>query len=970
MRANELLITLLAGLFIVPSGVRAGQAVCPSVADNSIASYPSEMRQNVGGRSPVKIKGRENMLLIKFDLSAVPRDAVITSATLRLKLAGPKFRLRQVGVSTISTDWIEGPDRADGEHDYSCFMWPGPRTATWAGPGSTICDVIFGNGGSIGSYTFARPEADGWWAIDVDPRIVAAMRADSFGLVVQDETGMWAPRRVNIPVEMREKKRFAPTLTVTWGPPDRIRPSAVTGLRVSTDGLEDGQVLLEFASGGDDGDRGTALGYEIRYLQDARITRANWQHATLVPRWQTPRPRQPAQTVRAWITGLQPGAAYSFGVVAYDKSGNRSDIASIEPVRLPGPTPPPRLRHLKPLPLPRGSALVVADKMGLWAADELSRVDPVTGNILVGDKYVAEKARAGSHVWDGQNHTVKLTALRGEVVAFNLVIEALQGALKGIRVKPKALRGPGGASIPADRFKLHRVWYLRSKNRYYGEATPPLDRPLDIPAKDNKVVGQKNQSVYVDLYVPHGIPAGIYRGTLQVRSSGVKGAVNVQVEVLDLDMPDELSFVIELNSYGWRGSREDYYAMHRLAHLHRLSYNVLSYGHCDSVSVPFLPKIEGEGAQARVVDWSPWDTWMGPLLDGSAFADLPRGPVPIAHFYLPFHENYPAKIAKHYAKPEFFRDEPKGPDGKFDYTAWKDYVAEHDVDIREAFDKTWHETAAAVAKQWREHLIEKGWTKTEFQIFCNNKHYFRNPKKGRNYYKATSLWTLDEPSYGRDFRALGYIYRVFRDVLAGDPLNVVCRGDISRPQWQGDRLDGVSDLSVVSGAFYKYQTIIQRRRVLYGDRYWKYGGGLGPTQDNAGLVALYVKNWTLGADGGLAYWTSFGGSGDAWNKPVTLRVVHLKGGHGYRGPVATTRLKAQRRAEQDIELMNMLARQPGWSRNRVARAVAAAVNLASKTEARGADDPGRTRFRDVHVRDLARIRYALAKEILAAQKGR
>ncbi|MFQ6049029.1 MAG: hypothetical protein ACE5K7_06665, partial [Phycisphaerae bacterium] len=524
------------------------------------------------------------------------------------------------------------------------------------------------------------------------------------------------------------------------------------------------------------------------------------------------------------------------------------------------------------------------------------------------------------------------------------------------------------ASIAAERFRLHRLWYLRSKGRYYGEAAPLLRRALQIPSPDNPVPGQRNQAVYVDLYVPHGIAAGSYRGELAVRSSAGQGSLGVQINVLDLDMPDELNFVIELNAYGWRGERTDYWAMHRLAHLHRLGYNVLSYGHCDSVKVPFMPKLVGQGADARIVDWGPWDRWMGPLLDGSAFADLPRGPVPIPHFYMPFHENYPTKIAAHYARPDFFKDQPKGSDGKFDYQAWKDFVAENDVDIRQAFDRTWKQAARGVARQWRQHFEEKGWTRTQFQIFCNNKHFYRDPARSGAYRKATSLWTLDEPSYGRDFRALGYIYRSFKQPFAGSKLKVVCRGDISRPQWQGDRLDGAIDLAVVSRAFYRYNHMIQRRRVLYGDRFWVYGGGQGPDHDNAALVGLYIKNWTLGADGGLAYWTSFRGGAEAWDRPERLAIVHLRGGHGYKGPVATTRLKAQRRAQQDVELMVMLARQPGWGRNRVARAVATAVNRVLQAQAGPADDPAGTRFEQLRAANLACIRLALAREILAARR--
>ncbi len=56
----------------------------------------------------------------------------------------------------------------------------------------------------------------------------------------------------------------------------------------------------------------------------------------------------------------------------------------------------------------------------------------------------------------------------------------------------------------------------------------------------------------------------------------------------------------------------------------------------------------------------------------------------------------------------------------------------------------------------------------------------------------------------------------------------------------------------------------------------------------------------MGCEGGLAYWTSF--HGNDWDVP--------------------DRLAAQRRAEQDIELLNLLAKQEGWSARRVARAAA------------------------------------------------
>ncbi len=751
----------------------------------------------------------------------------------------------------------------------------------------------------------------------------------------------------------------------------------MSDLRISTDDLDDGQAVLSFAAGGDDGDKGTALGYEIRYLAGKKINAKNVKDAAVVRRWQTPRPKAAGQTVKAWITNLEPGQKYCFAVTAYDQSGNRSPLAVSNLVKLPE-TKAPRLAHLKAPHVLKGSPVEVDGKMALWVTDELTKVDPVSGKVLDGSGYIASEDRNGSYVWDGKHHTVRITALKGEVVGFNLVVEALNGDLNDIRVSPAALKADKHGVIAAKAVVPHRVWYACDKRggtpAYYGNAAPVLAGPLAIPAADNKIPGQKNQSVYVDLYVPRDIPAGTYRGPLIVTSSAGEGKINIALNVLDLTMPAKLDYIIELNAYGW--TRPDdikgWFAMHRLAHRHRTGYNVLGYGHCQSVTVPFMPKLKGEGAAAKITDWTAWDRWMGPLLDGSVFADLPRGPVPIPHFYLPFHENYPAKIKEHYARPEFFANEPTNAKGMFDFVAWKDRLAATDVDIRKAFDKTWQDEAAAIARQYREHFIAKGWTQTEFQIFCNDKLNFRqpktqNPNETGGWQHATSLWTLDEPSYGRDFRALGYLLRAFKPSLEGEPLNVITRGDVSRPEWQGDRLDGAVDVTVVSGALYRYQGIIQSRRILKGSKYWFYGGGNGPRGDDAAIEAVYIKTWTMGCDGGLAYWTSFEKDED-WNRSQQLAVVYMKDANGYKGPVATVRLKAERRAEQDIELMNMLAQQPGWNRTRVARAIAAAVNLTSNTVSKGADDPGQTSFRDIHAADLAKIRYALQQEILAARK--
>jgi hypothetical protein len=206
---------------------------------------------------------------------------------------------------------------------------------------------------------------------------------------------------------------------------------------------------------------------------------------------------------------------------------------------------------------------------------------------------------------------------------------------------------------------------------------------------------------------------------------------------------------------------------------------------------------------------------------------------------------------------------------------------------------------------------------------------------------------------------LGFLYRTFKAPFKGTTLKVVTRGDVSRPQWQGDRLDGACDIYVVSSAFNSHRALIQRRMHEHGDRYWFYGGSPAPTADLTQLAALYLKRWSMGCEGGLAYWTSF--HGNKWDKPDPLACV-LSARHGYAGlAIPTARIAAQRRAQQDIELLTLLSRKKGWSRRRAARALAASINLISDTTSRNADDPGKTTFKSIRAADLMKIRRALLR---------
>ena len=214
------------------------------------------------------------------------------------------------------------------------------------------------------------------------------------------------------------------------------------------------------------------------------------------------------------------------------------------------------------------------------------------------DKVAREELRASvdpsavlNSVWDGT--TIGLFGGRNEVVAFNLVIESPVEDLTGVTVSFDRLTGPGGAeiySVPASGdgvfdwvgrpIELFYVRYLQIKgvgrlvyNDYderhvperfrrpfedngYGTALPGtgwVDRPdhdMHYPdiAVPMELVGTfdvsagTSQGVWVDIYIPSDVPAGVYTGQVTVGVSGQADVlVPVLLEVMPFSLPDEPS---------------------------------------------------------------------------------------------------------------------------------------------------------------------------------------------------------------------------------------------------------------------------------------------------------------------------------------------------------------------------------------------------------------------------------------------
>lgn len=689
--------------------------------------------------------------------------------------------------------------------------------------------------------------------------------------------------------------------------------------------------------------------------------------------------RVPAELVRAMAEGVSYGLAITDekGQTYWNNNVHSREQSGFEPYLLVSGEPDPSLKppaSLASTPRPglvlpsplrsieRASAKpadpVVHDGLRVWAYGECEKAHPVSGNLLeeVGaDRYAGAPAgeyRRGNPVWEGGTSTVRLAGARNEFVAFQLCVEAISGKATNIRVAPRDLTGPNGARIPAHRVRLLQDWYVRD-GEWFPEVGRPLEGNFNIPDARNGIAGQRNQSLLVELYVPHNTPAGTYQGALEVVAEGVsRFQVPLQLRVHGFTLPNSLAFAVDLNAYGPPGDAEMELQFQRMAHEHRATLNILGYSQAGRATEGYVPPLEGSGKSIRVKDWSEFDRRFGRYFDGSAFADLPRASVPLRHTYLPFCEGWPSDIRQHY------RYQPTT-------TEYPALIAEHALKappVEQAFDAQFQDEFRAVVKEFARHFREKGWNRTEFQFYLNDKYYYKDPKQGG---RGSSWWLLDEPMHRDDWLALQFFGRMFRESVheaLGQPgpkdPQFRFRADISRPQWQRDWLDGLVDLMCVSGEFFRKNELCMDLQRTQGIRFWHYATGNDIQVSNLTGEAWALQAYLAGADGILP-WNSLGGD-TSYDQPTPTTILYPGERFGVHGPLASLRLKAFRRGQQDVEYLALLAQKRGWSREQLAAAVTPLINLDFKTRERFVDDAGTPLFERLSGEQFSRIRASVA----------
>ena len=905
-----LFLALVAGFAVRARGADQSAVRLPVTRDTWFSNVGKESDCNTGGSPQLKLKSIQEMSLVDIDPSPL-KGHVIRKATLHVRKRGDE-PLHRVTVSSFAAEWVEGTAPSyEPQKGSSCFNWMRYPDVPWAYPGSDLTAVTLGQGGTIWhSAEATAPDPDGWMEIPVDPAVVAARVAGiSKGFLLFDDTGSeWTragekftfrlfPNRF---VSSRDQNRqSAPYFAVESGARDHEPPDAPTDLKSEISDLPSGEAEVSWVTPADHGSAGVA-GFFVEI------------NGNPVPQYLVPAPRTAGQRVTMHLrdVNLKGGEEAEFRVKAVDGAGNVGPAARF--------TVKTSDERLDPLPgkdpglFQSGGTLPTIGGAQVAIIDALDKVQPSTGKMIPPQ---TAGYFTGNHFWSAKEKRIRLSAARNEFVSFQILLRHPE--------RPVTAR----LEFPANEAPVS----------FYEYRTVPTPAGLmpDPLVSGNHIAAGEGASLLCEIYVPHEITPGAHPGTLILSSADEQLTLQVDLTVWDFTLPDSLSFICELNCYDLPPNERDYY---RLAHANRTVIDRVPYSQRGAPADGCAPPWDGKS-----LDWSEWDKRFGPLLDGSAFNELPRKGVPLDVFYLPLNENWPTPM-----------------EGNYNESYWAD----------QAFPASYRRNFVEVSRQFAKHFKEKGWDRTRFLGFFNGKVDY----KRHGWSHASSPWLLDEPANFQDFWALHWFGKAFHEGV--DPVvggaRMLFRCDISRPQWQRDVLDDVLNYNVVGGgAFHQYHRLVMDRKHQFHQLVVPYGTTNDPADSNTQPVGWCLDSWTLEGDGVLPWQVI--GSNDSWKHGEDTCLFYPGDPVGSKSPIPSIRLKAYLRGEQDVEYLALLAKHERQSQRQLGRRVRDLLNLNAQRKGTGftaGEDAGVIQFADLKPQDAWRIRERVGAVISAARDRR
>jgi hypothetical protein len=370
-------------------------------------------------------------------------------------------------------------------------------------------------------------------------------------------------------------------------------------------------------------------------------------------------------------------------------------------------------------------------------------------------------------VFSKKRGSVSLAGARNETVAFQVVIS---GEAKDVSIALDGLKGAG--EIPASRVEMSLISFV---NPGKGEAEgdfPDICVPLrfiggklDVPYAVKGLMaprgGQKVGMVLIEISIPADAAPGKYSGALKV-SGGAVAELKVELAVWDFAIHAAPSVTFEGNSYespansldlghnnpyvpAPKASTEVVHKFYQMFNRHRMFMNLFQ-AHSQRGKGIRAPALSGYGKDTQC-DWKTWDEQWGPVLSGEIFED--KQPPP--YFYLPFNLHWPYG----------YSHDPEMKDQRIDFRKNPD-------DIHKSLVPEWEETFKAVARQVVEHLAEKGYKQTVFQVMLNHKRH--GSEGGADKPNTLCPWRTDE-SYDKSDYAIHQWFAKLTNEFMRDPAN-------------------------------------------------------------------------------------------------------------------------------------------------------------------------------------------------------
>ncbi len=863
----------------------------PVTTDVGICAHPREVHYNTGANTRIRVKGNEHYYLFTVDAGKL-KNKGIASARLHLKLTKGGFH--KLALATVPGEWVEGIGRNQTVKGATCFTHRRYPDLPWTPAGGTFTAATFNNPRMLWKPVSFQKGKDGWVSIEIPPVMLRAMRAGLVsGLALAGETGQ---TRENHDIYTREQNASAPYVTVALGPrqgraADRRHPPRVDPAPRFAD-PNHGAIRVDPT------------------FESAAATRNHpdvWAH-----RIEVFDVKEPDKAIRSAVTfhdrpvflaRLPAGRRLSVRVTSFAGSHARyvSRMASVQSTVQPMPSPVELVGGMSDQRVSRGETG--------WVIE----THPI-------DSLVSPSAKPG--VKNG-GWMRRPSVPRGCWFARQVVLHPPKGKADRVRVSVAQIDGEG---LIADdlHVELSRAWSVPSAKRPVPEVLVPLkaDETFAIPWKSNQVKGQRNQTLVLDAWIPRNARPGGRHFEITVSADGKTVLTHtLRFNVSAVQLSDTFEVAGDMNTYsspaGAMGVRPSdanaFLAMerkyYRLAHAHRMTLSVLPYNQAGEIHWRAAPELKRSvGGIHAVADWATWDDRYGPLLSGEAFSKKTGyvGPAvgrPIRHLYLPLHENWPAPLA------ESFKPWSPPTDYK-DFLLWTAKLPP----VEKCMSRQAKLSYQQVLGQFAAHLSAKGWDRTRYQVYLNNKHYFRRPRSNGRPGRGVSLWLLDEPMHADDFRALAMFGKWTRERWKGDarpPVTIDFRIDISRPAQQRDWLDGVVDLNVCANQLYEQRDLVTRRRVLFGERYWNYRMPPSFGSSNVGWSLWPIKSLCWGAVGTLP-WQTIASDGDLRKADATA-LMYPGRKFGLGGPIPSLRMKAWREGLQLAQLLHTLQTRAGWT---------------------------------------------------------